>query len=173
MDENGRRNWGFRYSLDSKPRWMRLGAVDVTGKSGGLTLAQAKHSAAEKRVLVPKGVDPIDQRWAEPATRKTTVEATTARVPSQTPTFEEACEDCSPPRCVCVSAECIERGWPKWSHRCSPGAGLSLFGPVLERLSRSIPDRVRQFPGVLCDLSQQRPDPRGIHRHLRIVQDTI
>ena len=34
IDESGHRNWGFRYSMDGKPRWMRLGAVDVTGKAG-------------------------------------------------------------------------------------------------------------------------------------------
>ena len=81
---------------------MRLGAVDVTGKSGGLTLAQAKQSAAEKRVLVRKGVDPIDQRQFERAARKTAAGAPTAPAPSQTPTFEQACEDCF---------RDLEKGW--------------------------------------------------------------
>ena len=161
IDENDRRNWGFRYSLDSKPRWMRLGAVDVTGKSGGLTLAQAKHSAAEKRVLVPKGVDPIDQRWAEPATRKTTVEATTARVPSQTPTFEEACEDCF---------RDLEKGWrsAQYSRNWLTTARLYAY-PAIGNLPVSdiTTDHVE---AVLQPLYEKKP---ATGKRLRRIMETV
>ena len=83
--------------------------MDATGRRRrhrqgrrGLTLAQAKRTATEKRVLVRKGIDPIDQRRAERAARKTTAETATAPVPSQAPTFAQACEDCF---------RDLEKGW--------------------------------------------------------------
>lgn len=59
IGETGAASWAFRYQIAGKRRIMGLGAVSA------VTLAEARHKAAEARKLVKQGIDPLEARKAE------------------------------------------------------------------------------------------------------------
>jgi integrase len=58
----GRGQWALRFMRQGKAREMGLGAVDLDGTRGGVTLAQARERAAEAQRLLREGRDPIEAR---------------------------------------------------------------------------------------------------------------
>ena len=56
--------WLFRFTLNGRPRAMGLGPLHT------ISLAEAREAARECRKLVREGIDPIEQRHAEKATRQ-------------------------------------------------------------------------------------------------------
>lgn len=65
----GSRSWTFLYKKGSKLREMGLGAFDAKGEIG-LTLAGARNKAAEARILLHSGQDPIAVRRAATIARQ-------------------------------------------------------------------------------------------------------
>ena len=59
------KSWLFVFTFDGKRKKMALGAFPA------VTLADARERAAEARALVAKGLDPVAQRDAPPASQKT------------------------------------------------------------------------------------------------------
>src|SRR5262249_14531723 len=59
----GRKSWAFRYMLHSKAREMGLGALTK------VSLADARKKAADARLLLSNGIDPLERRQSEEANR--------------------------------------------------------------------------------------------------------
>lgn len=59
IQQSGARRWVFMYRLDGKQREMMLGSADA---STGISLARARQLAAETRLHLAEGRDPIDVR---------------------------------------------------------------------------------------------------------------
>ncbi len=60
---SGTKSWLFRYERDDKERWMGLGALHT------VTLVEARERARRARLLLLDGLDPLEARAAEKATR--------------------------------------------------------------------------------------------------------
>jgi integrase len=81
--DGGSRSWIFRYTLAKKTREMGLGSVD------DFSLAEARERIKRYRQLVADGIDPIDHRQQERATR--TLEAAAKLKNSMT--FQQCAEE--------------------------------------------------------------------------------
>ncbi len=104
-----RASWLLRYQLRGKARAMGLGSFDAAGKDG-LTLAQARDRAAEAKVLIRGGIDPLAARQAD---------AVAAAVPRPTvPTFRAAAEQF-------IAAQ--ESGWRSAKHAAQWTATLATY----------------------------------------------
>ena len=77
----GNRSWIYRFTLNTRTRDMGLGAL------ADVSLTEARAKAAEKRALIARGLDPIEQAAA---VRTIQVQVETA---SRAMTFEQASED--------------------------------------------------------------------------------
>jgi len=63
VSRNGSKSWAFRFTLRGKPREMGLGGLTK------VTLADARKKAADARLLLSDGRDPLDLRQEEDAKR--------------------------------------------------------------------------------------------------------
>jgi integrase len=105
------RSWIFRYTLDGRARWMGLGpAADIT-------LAEARDAAREARRKLLEGIDPLDHREHEKASRREKADVLT---------FQQTAERYIKAR---------EAGWKNEKHAAQWGATLAAyaypkFGPV-------------------------------------------
>jgi integrase len=63
VSRNGSKSWAFRFTLRGKPREMGLGGLTK------VTLADARKKAADVRLLLSDGHDPLDRRQQEEAKR--------------------------------------------------------------------------------------------------------
>jgi integrase len=63
VSRNGSKSWAFRFTLRGKPREMGLGGLTK------VTLADARKKAADIRLLLSDGHDPLDRRQQEEAKR--------------------------------------------------------------------------------------------------------
>jgi integrase len=63
VSRNGSKSWAFRFTLRGKPREMGLGGLTK------VTLADARKKAADARLLLSDGRDPLDLRQEEAAKR--------------------------------------------------------------------------------------------------------
>lgn len=102
----GAKSWLFRYRLRDKDREMGLGSADPDGRSGGVTLAEAREKAATARKLMREGIDPINARRDAEAACQAAEEAA-ARSASPI-TFKDAVEAFLADR---------EGGWSNPKHR--------------------------------------------------------
>jgi len=109
----GTKSWGFRFSLDGKPRWMGLGSVN------NVSLARARDKAHHCRTLLSEGIDPIDHRRAEKSRRR--LEA------ARTTTFRELAEDY-------IARN--KSGWSNEKHAAQWSSTLETYAhPVLGKLA--------------------------------------
>lgn len=74
VKDSGARSWVYRFMLSGKSRDVGLGPAG----SGGLSLSQARDRAAELRLKVKAGVDPLTERAAAEAEAKAAVQAAKA-----------------------------------------------------------------------------------------------
>ncbi len=102
----GGKSWLFRYRIRDRDREMGLGSADPDGRSGGVTLAEAREKAATARKLVRDGFDPLDTRQAEEAARRAAEEA--AALAATPLTFQAVTEAALAER---------EGGWSSPKHR--------------------------------------------------------
>jgi Arm DNA-binding domain len=65
VGRNGSKSWAFRFTLRGKPREMGLGGLTK------VTLADARRKAADARLLLSDGGDPLSLRKEEQAKRVT------------------------------------------------------------------------------------------------------
>jgi integrase len=70
ISQAGGKSWLFRFTLRERSREMGLGSADPDGRSGGVTLSEAREKAATARKLLRDGVDPLESRKAEEEARK-------------------------------------------------------------------------------------------------------
>jgi len=121
----GSKSWLFRFRLREKDREMGLGSADPDGRSGGVTLAEARERAATARKLVREGVDPIEARQHEEAARQAAEEAAARAAAPRT--FRDVAETFLADR---------EGGWSNPKHRAQWEATLrSLAYPTLGALA--------------------------------------
>jgi hypothetical protein len=73
VGRNGSKSWAFRFTLRGKPREMGLGGLSK------VTLADARKKAADARLLLSDGRDPLDLRQEEEAKRVTEEKLAAAR----------------------------------------------------------------------------------------------
>ncbi|MGY4802847.1 tyrosine-type recombinase/integrase [Teichococcus aerofrigidensis] len=124
----GGKSWLFRYRLRARDREMGLGSADPDGRSGGVTLAEARQKAATALRLVREGYDPLDTRRAEEEARRAAEEAAAA----QPRTFRMVAEDFLAER---------ESGWSNPKHRAQWAATLTTHAyPVLGELGVAVVD---------------------------------
>lgn len=64
VSRSGSKSWIFRYAMEGREREMGLGPLHT------VSLSEARELALEARKLKLRGVDPIDARNAERASRK-------------------------------------------------------------------------------------------------------
>src|SRR5262245_17974874 len=69
----GVRSWLLRYERDKRERWMGLGSV------ADFTLEEARERSRQARQLLADGIDPIDARKEQRATRKAEAALNAAR----------------------------------------------------------------------------------------------
>ncbi|MXP63408.1 site-specific integrase [Roseomonas sp. M0104] len=120
----GSKSWLFRFRLREKDREMGLGAADPEGRSGGVTLAEAREKAATARKLMREGVDPIDARQDEAEARKAADAAATLAASPRT--FKSVTEAFLTDR---------EGGWSNPKHRAQWEATLrTLAFPALGKM---------------------------------------
>ena len=74
VSRNGAKSWAFRYTLKGKPREMGLGGLTK------VTLADARKKAADVRLLLSDGHDPLGLRQQEEVRRAAEEKLTAARV---------------------------------------------------------------------------------------------
>jgi integrase len=82
VGRNGSKSWAFRFTLRGKPREMGLGGLTK------VSLADARKKAADARLLLSDGRDPLDLRQQEDAKRATEEKLAAAR----SMTFEKCAE---------------------------------------------------------------------------------
>jgi hypothetical protein len=97
----GTRSWLFRYSRDGQNQWMGLGAFADKG------LGEARDEAAVLRAEVRRGKDPMGDREAVAAERKSRVKV---------PSFAECAE---------AYIEAHRSGWKNDKHAATSGPGPS------------------------------------------------
>jgi integrase len=71
VKDSGSRSWVFRFMLNGKSRDLGLGPAGV----GGLSLSQARDRAAELRLKVKAGIDPLAERAVAEVEAKAAVQA--------------------------------------------------------------------------------------------------
>jgi integrase len=124
---NGAKSWLFRFTLAGKAREMGLGTVDLDGKAGGVTLAEARQKAGDARRLLEAGTDPLDARKAAASARDTQAKASAAAAKSRIVTFREAAEALIASR---------EGEWRNAKHRAQWAATLTAYAyPSIGELS--------------------------------------
>ncbi len=101
----GGKSWLFRYTLRERSREMGMGTADPDGRSGGVTLAEARDKAATARRLLRDGIDPLANRRAMEEAARAAEEAAQRLV---TRTFQEVAEALLAER---------ESGWSNAKHR--------------------------------------------------------
>lgn len=74
VKDSGSRSWVFRFMLNGRSRDLGLGPAG----SGGLSLSQARDRAAELRLKVKAGIDPLEERIVAEAEAKAAVKAAKA-----------------------------------------------------------------------------------------------
>lgn len=108
----GGKSWLFRYALRDRSREMGLGTADPDGRSGGVTLAEARDKAATARRLLRDGIDPLANRRAMEEAARAAEEAAQRTVRR---TFQEVAEALLAER---------ESGWSNPKHRAQWEATL-------------------------------------------------
>src|SRR5687768_1958432 len=106
----GRALWSFRFMRQGKAREMGLGAADPEGRSGGVTLAEARDKAAAAARLLREGQDPIEHR------RELEADAERRRLASRP--FRDVAE-------LYIAAH--EGGWRNATHRAQWRATLNTY----------------------------------------------
>lgn len=79
----GVKSWIFRFSLNGRTRSMGLGSIHT------ISLDEARKRARESRVLIDRGIDPIEARLAEMRERRAAAAPVTAH-PRKAPDYELA-----------------------------------------------------------------------------------
>jgi integrase len=77
-DGGKRHNWAFRYRAGGKERYMGLGPTALPGGQGGVSLSEARDTAAKARALLREGIDPMAARDDEKAKARAETEARVA-----------------------------------------------------------------------------------------------
>src|ERR1700751_1253606 len=97
VSRNGSKSWVFRFTLRGKPREMGLGGLTK------VTLADARKKAADARLLLSDGHDPLELRQEEEAKRARDEKLVAAR----SMTFD---------KCAAAYIAAHEAGWKNEKH---------------------------------------------------------
>jgi len=161
--KGGSKAWVFRYMRHSRARELGLGRADHDGRSGGVTLAEARIKAGEAHALLARGIDPIDARRAAEETARAEAQRRAGAT-----TFEAVARQFYEAKCPAWKSDTYKESWigslvihvfPLIGAKDVAHIGLDDVLAVLQPLWLTITDtaaKIRQRIEVVLDYAKAR-----------------